>query len=238
MFKSFQYRSQEIEIMDDLEMEGKELSDTLDYLSWINKWLGGAQVTIDALNQLKDLWSESTPLKIIDLGCGGGDTLQLIAKWGEKKGVSLNLLGIDANQYTLAYAANKSKQYSNINYQQMNIFAEEFSKLQGDIYICELFLHHFQEEEIIELLKNCFDNGAKAVIVNDLQRHYLPYYLFNALMWLLRAPKMVVEDGSLSVKKGFVRKDIKKWVKALNAKQYSLKWKWAFRYQLILEKEI
>lgn len=46
------FRSEDIEIMDDLDMSGDLLIDTLDQLAIINKWLGGNKITIDGIKTL------------------------------------------------------------------------------------------------------------------------------------------------------------------------------------------
>ena len=90
-------RSNATELMDDFSMEGELLRDTLDKLGSINKWLGGNKITIDGVEKLLENQPKGKVYNIIDLGCGHGDTLRLIADFGRKKGYRLKLRGIDAN---------------------------------------------------------------------------------------------------------------------------------------------
>ncbi|MGK0428398.1 MAG: hypothetical protein ACJARX_000041, partial [Psychroserpens sp.] len=48
---STKYRSEEEEIMDDLDYNGPILHDALDKLAKINQWLGGNIVTINGLKK-------------------------------------------------------------------------------------------------------------------------------------------------------------------------------------------
>ncbi|WP_317045321.1 hypothetical protein [Formosa algae] len=48
------YRSEEEEIMDDLDYNGPILHDALDKLAKINQWLGGNAVTISGLKKSTD----------------------------------------------------------------------------------------------------------------------------------------------------------------------------------------
>jgi len=43
------HRSKEVEIMDDLDMSGELLIDTLDRIAQINRWLGGNKLTLSGL---------------------------------------------------------------------------------------------------------------------------------------------------------------------------------------------
>jgi hypothetical protein len=73
------------------------------------------------------------------------------------------------------------------------------------------------------------------MVVNDLHRHKLAYYLFK-IIGLFIKNKMVREDGLISVLRAFKRKDLEAISRQIKAK-YSVQWKWAFRYLWILKKE-
>jgi len=88
-------RSNATEIMDDFSLEGPILRDTLDKLAMINKFLGGNIVTINGVKSIIKNHSKSKEITIIDLGCGGGDILRDLAKYGQKKGYRFKLIGID-----------------------------------------------------------------------------------------------------------------------------------------------
>lgn len=245
MFNHFKTRiTNEAEIMDDLSMEGKELSDALDQLTAVNRFLGGHQIVLNGLkktvkqlqeneNNFDSNSNSNTPIKIADLGCGGGDTLRAIADWGKKNNLPLQLYGIDANAFTIKYAQKHSSSYANIQYLQKNIFAEDCNFKEYDIVICSLFLHHFNEEELLNFLQKCKDSHIKALLVNDLQRHWIPYYLFKLVCAVFRASKMTREDGLLSIRRAFTRTELDTLLKKSDIKDRQLQWKWAFRYQLI-----
>ena len=97
-------RSNGIEIMDDLDCKGDVVNQTLRELEFINRTLGGNQITVDGVNALVDK-TQQRPLVIIDLGCGGGDMLILLANHFKKKGVKAEFIGIDANPNIIAYAS-------------------------------------------------------------------------------------------------------------------------------------
>ncbi len=231
---STKYRTEETEIMDDFSINGYLLRDTLDKLASINKWLGGNKATINGLKKLIKYHPKSQPLTIIDLGCGGGDILRDIAKLGKKEGYKFKLTGIDANQDAMAYANELSKDYDNISFYQCDIFSEEFNTLKYDVVLATLFLHHFKEEELINFLSIVLKKTSLGIVVNDLHRHKLAYYLFKLLCVTIKN-RMVIEDGLTSVLRGFKRKELQYISKQLQG-NYEIKWKWAFRYQWIIRK--
>ncbi len=168
------------------------------------------------------------------MGCGNGDMLREVSKFGKKNGYKFALIGIDANQHTIAYAEQLSQNHEEISYIKQDIFSEDFHKNTYDIVLATLFLHHFTEEEIIKLLKPMVQNASLGVVVNDLNRNALAYYLFSGLCLFIKNP-MTKEDGLISILKAFKRGDLKRMATKLNVKN-QIAWKWAFRYQWIIQK--
>ncbi len=238
MFTSFKHRATETEIMDDLSMEGELLSTTLEEIQLVNRFLGGHQIAINGLKKtIPKIAGTNQVLKVADLGCGGGDTLKAIGVWAKKHEIPLQLYGIDANTFTLAHARKNTPllSYPNIHYLQQNIFSSNCSFKDYDIIICSLFLHHFNEAELLQFFQKCQTSKIKALLINDLQRHWLPYYLFKLLTSLLSATPMTKADGLLSIRKGFTRQELNNIFRQSNVKHCTLKWKWAFRYQAICQ---
>jgi len=228
------HRSKETEIMDDLDMTGELLIDSLDKIATINQWLGGNQVALSGLKFLLKNHPEEKELSIVDLGCGNGDILREIAKFGRKRGLKLQLLGIDANQATIDYAIKLSRDYPEIKYLKQDVLSEEFQNIKYDIALCTLFLHHFEDEIALSLIQSILKNARIGIIINDLHRHPMAYYLFNLLTLFIKN-KMVRDDGLLSILKGFKRKDLEYFAGQITFKS-TIKWKWAFRYQWVIYK--
>jgi len=229
------HRSSEIEIMDDFTMEGILIRDTLDKIEIINRFLGGNTVTIKGLKNLIKNQSKNKTITIVDLGCGNGDILRDVAKFGRKNNYSFKLIGIDANLAAINYAKELSKEYSELSFKTIDILSEDFKKESYDIVLCTLFLHHFKNEELISFLKTTIEKATIGVVVNDLHRHKLAYYLFKLIGFFIKN-KMVRQDGLTSVLRAFKRKDLENISKKIKV-HFSIQWKWAFRYLWILKKD-
>src|SRR5688572_33486771 len=95
----FKKRSEEIELMDDLQLSNDDLRRNLDELETINFWLGGHKVVLQALQKLLPQLRElNRPITVADVGCGGGDMLREIAKWGTRQGLEMNLTGVRSEE--------------------------------------------------------------------------------------------------------------------------------------------
>lgn len=227
-------RSLAVEMMDDFTIEGSVLRDTLDKLETINRLLGGNSVTLKGLKKILSKTSKTSTITIVDLGCGHGDILRDVAKFGRKNSYKFKLIGIDANNAAIDYAKSLSKDYPELSFETINIFSEDFKKLNYDIVLCTLFLHHLKNEELISFLKSTVKKASIGVVVNDLHRHKLAYYLFK-IIGLFIKNKMVKEDGLTSVLRAFKRNELET-ILTKTSVNFSIKWKWAFRYICILKK--
>lgn len=223
-------RSEEFEIMDDLSISGPVIAQTLKELNTINKRLGGNQISITAF---KKLTRSSDKLVLADLGCGGGDIMAEMAKWAKKNNKGASFVGIDANPHIVEYAEENTQQYPAITYQSLNIFSDEFKAMQFDIIHCCLFVHHFSTQELISLFKQFKKQARKGVIINDLHRHPLAYWSILLLTSLFSKSKMVKNDASISVARGFKKSELIEILNGAGIKSYRLSWKWAFRWKLI-----
>jgi 2-polyprenyl-3-methyl-5-hydroxy-6-metoxy-1,4-benzoquinol methylase len=229
------YRSTAPEIMDDFAMESEILRDALDKIASINQLLGGNKVTLDGVKTLINSKPFDQVIRITDIGCGNGDMLRTLADYAKKQGLHFNLKGIDANKFTINHAESLSATYPNITYSCSDIFEDLNKDEPCDIMLCTLTLHHFKDEEIIDLLNNFKRSATMGIVINDLQRSAVAYYLFKALCYVFRLNDMSREDGLISILRGFKRADLLKYSKQLNLKSSSIKWKWAFRYQWIIK---
>ncbi|MNK71490.1 hypothetical protein D3C87_909410 [compost metagenome] len=230
------YRTEEIEIMDDFSLEGEELIGALDQIASINQLLGGNKLTLHGIKELLKKADTSKTITVADIGCGNGDMLRMLAKYGKKQNLNFKLIGIDANAFTIDYARKLSKDFSNIEYLCMDIFSEEFNQLKYDIVLCTLTLHHFTSNQIADVMNTLNKNASIGIVVNDLHRSKLAYRLFELIGFVFNLNNMSRNDGLISILKGFKKKELESLSQKLNLKNYSINWKWAFRYQWIITK--
>jgi len=230
---NLKYRSEEEEIMDDLDSGGPLMDRTLKELEIINKWLGGNYVTLNGIKKLIKKRSEKT-IKIVDIGCGGGDMLKLIAKWAEKHDILVELIGIDANRHVVTFAENNCAGFDNINFKTVNIFSAEFEKIECDIFISTLFTHHFTEDELKSLFIKLHQQATLGVVINDIHRHFLAYHSIKLLTSLFSKSEMVKNDACLSVARAFHKNELVNILRKAQISNYSIGWYWAFRWQVVI----
>ncbi len=230
------YRTETPEIMDDFTLEGEVLREALDKIAKINQFLGGNSLTLKGVKELILTVPKSRLMTIVDVGCGNGDMLRVLSNYGKENNYSFNLIGIDANAFTVNHAKKLSESYSNITFQCEDIFEFDFSQSKCDVILCTLTLHHFKNPEIESFLTAFYDNSKLGIVINDLQRSGLAYRLFQIICFVFQLNSMSREDGLTSILRGFKKEELETFSKKLGFKKYKIQWKWAFRYQWIIRK--
>lgn len=228
----FSTRSDKVEIMDDLECSGEVLEQTLRELEFINKWLGGNKITIDAIAQLARS-SQGKEITIADLGCGGGEMLRLIDAWGKKNNLKLKLIGIDANPHIIAFAKKNLSDCPHICLETLNIFGREFRQRKYDIVIGTLFYHHFSDHQLTDFFKLLKHQVMLGYVINDIHRHWLAYYSIKILTHLFSRSPMVKYDAPLSVLRAFKKDELKNILEEAQPAEFAIRRRWAFRWQVI-----
>lgn len=232
MSSLFTHRSQQIEIMDDLECSGEVVDQTLRELEFINRWLGGNAVTLEGIRQLtkgheKESWA------IADLGCGGGDMLKLLANWGRKNNLTLILTGVDANAHIIDFARENCKSYPEISLETLDIFSPEFQQRKYDIIMGTLFYHHFTQDVLVDFFSKVKNQASTGLVINDIHRHWFAFHSIRLLTKFFSKSAMVQFDAPLSVLRAFTKKELIDILMKAGIQRYQLKWKWAFRWQVV-----
>lgn len=226
-----EHRSTETEIMDDLEISGPVIDQTLKELDIINRRLGGNQISTSVFRKLLRLHGITS---VADLGCGGADILIAMARIAKKQGKDVNFTGIDANPHIVEYAERHVSAWPNIRIACQNIFSPEFRSQSFDVIHCCLFTHHFTHGELTELLGALKQQTRVAILINDLHRHWLAWY---AIKWITRffsKSYMVRNDAAVSVARGFKRNELIAILRAAGIRQFTIRWRWAFRWQVVI----
>jgi ubiquinone/menaquinone biosynthesis C-methylase UbiE len=226
----FSQRSTEDEIMDDFGLSPDELHPVLKELDVINRFLGGFSVYYDAFKTLK-IESRNS---ISDWGCGGGDTFKVLQKHFDKRKIQPEYIGVDATPATLDYAKQQFKNQTHVQFILADVLKVDFKENQFDFVISSLFTHHFEDENWVKLIQKMIFSAKKAVVINDLHRHPFAYYAIGWLTTLFSKSPMVKHDSKVSVLRSFRKKELENLLEKAGAKVYTIKWMWAFRWQVII----
>jgi len=195
----FSRRAQLTELMDE-PCSYAELRDCLRDLTHVNRTILSYAPTLEWLGMFTHV--RGKPLHIVDVGCGGGDTLRRIEHWAREKKLEVRLTGIDLNPHATRAAREFSDGKTEIEWVTGDAYAYE-PETEIDLVISSLFTHHLSDVQIVRFLCWMEAVAVRGWFINDLRRGRLPYYAFRLLSQVMRWHRFVQHDGPVSVRRSF-----------------------------------
>ncbi len=140
----------------------------------------------------------SSSLRILDVGFGDGDMLRRIARWASKRGVAVELVGVDLNP--------RSEAAARVHGGAIRYVTGDYADLAGepwDVIISSLVAHHMTHAQLVAFLRFMQAHARIGWFVNDLHRHRFAHAGYPLLATLARWHPMVRHDGTLSIARSY-----------------------------------
>ncbi|WP_380784669.1 methyltransferase domain-containing protein [Sphingomonas sp. R86521] len=142
--------------------------------------------------------ARSKSLRILDVGFGDGDMLRRIARWAAKRGVSVELVGVDLNP--------RSEAAARVHGGAIRYVTGDYADLANepwDVIVSSLVAHHMSHAQLVAFLRFMEAHARVGWLVNDLHRHRFAHAGFPLLATLARWHPMVRHDGTLSIARSY-----------------------------------
>jgi 2-polyprenyl-3-methyl-5-hydroxy-6-metoxy-1,4-benzoquinol methylase len=197
------HRAQLTELMDE-PCSREELRACLRDIAKVNRWMMGYRpwfLWLDAM-----LPRLAGRVRILDVGCGNGDGIRRIAQWAAKRGIDVDMIGLDINADTVAIAADETSAAHNIQWICSDVFAYE-PPAQIHIVVSSLFTHHLDDSSVVRFVAWMEQHATLGWFINDLSRSAVPYRFFRIFSKLARLHPFVQHDGPVSIARAFQPED-------------------------------
>lgn len=148
----------------------------------LNRYFGGIQTLRSALRPFL-----RPGVRILDVGAASGDHAAAFPQ--------ATIVSLDLSPQHLRHAAGVRV--------AADAFAMPFAPQSFDIVMANLFLHHFETDEIVALLTQFRRLAKAAIVINDLERSRLAWSFLPLTAPVLRWHPMTVHDGTVSVAAAF-----------------------------------
>ncbi len=157
-------------------------------LARVNRYFGGHRILLKLIG---DLAARNESFSMLDVGAASGDVGAVVRRrYPRATVVSLDRLG-----FHLGGAAQPKL--------VADAFQLPFHAGSFDFVFSSLFLHHFTDGQVVELLANFKRLARRAVLAIDLERGPLAFRFLPATRWLFDWHDMFVSDGVISVQAAF-----------------------------------
>lgn len=189
----------EPEILDTLPPEDPRALRSRRDLRRVNSWMGNAEILVAALVKARKTAAFlQTRVQITELGAGDGNFLLQVAQKINFQDVNATLLDRQKN-----ISVETLKAFSKLGWRVEAVVADVFDWPQSseEIVIANLFLHHFENERLAELLQ-IISKRTKLFVAVEPSRA-LPPLFFSRLLWAIGCNDVTRHDAVVSVRAGF-----------------------------------
>ncbi|MGH9520225.1 MAG: methyltransferase domain-containing protein [Terriglobales bacterium] len=205
------------ELLDDDLGSPEEITRSLDELWWINQHLGGLSSWRKLLRQA----ALPRGLTLLDIGSGTGQ----VAAW----------IGTEMQARVVALDRRASHLGGDGRRVAADALRLPFLSSSFDVVTCNLFLHHFHGEPARALLGEMARVTRRAVIINDLERGWIPWLAIQTLG--VRFSRITRHDGPRSVGQAYTRLELEALARqAAPDMQARCRRYWPYRLGLLLER--
>jgi len=217
----FEKRSNEPERIDTGDYTPEEYATFLREIASINRYLGdGRALKKTLLREIEQ--SDLREFSVLDVGCGSGELLRIIAEFAAKTNRTASLTGIDLNPISSSTTRSESTEFPEIVSVQGDAFQLPFADGAFDYAISSLFFHHLTDEQIPIVLKEMSRISRRGIFVIDLHRDAIAYLGYKIFCVAFRISELVRHDGLLSIEKGFRPVDLRSLTAEAGLQDYSV----------------
>ena len=186
--------------------------------------------------QLRPFWTTNSPrpLRLLDVATGGGDVALGVARLAANRGLPLEVSGCDLSPTAIEHATGLARrlQIAQARFFQHDILTGDLPE-QYDVVMCTLFLHHLSESDTVTVLQRMSRAATQVVLVDDLCRTYIGYWLAWIGCRLLSRSPIVHVDGPLSVCGAYTINEIKELAEQAGLQQLKIWTHWPQRFLLM-----
>ena len=194
---SLAIRSRQEEQMDAPDLDPAIYEKVLHDLARVNRWTFTAH---PVLAFMKRAAGGMARFRLLDVGFGDGDILRAIARWARRRGIAVELVGVDLNENSVDAARAATPAGLAIDYR-----AGDYLDQAGpfDFVISSQVTHHMTDAQLMTFLRYMEEEARRGWLICDLHRHGFAYWGFPLLARLLLVHRIVREDGQLSIARSF-----------------------------------
>jgi len=226
------------EKMDDPNLPESDHELALKGLRRINRFSGTVshlahRILQVASRRAQDHW------EILDIGCASGENLiDLYARLSRQ--ISVRVTGWDISPFSIGkareLAAQRGFSEELVRFEVVDALKLSNAKPIADIVMNSLFMHHFDEPTVVELLRQSSGLASVAVLADDLHRTRFGWFLARLGCHLLSRSPVVHFDGPQSVRAAFTLEEIQRLAERAGLVDCKFVKHWPERYTLEWEK--
>jgi SAM-dependent methyltransferase len=162
--------------MDDPDADPELLGNALRFLRRVNRFFGYTRATLAHLRGFSRRWMPGEKIRILDLGTGSADIPLAILSWAERAGFDMYVMGLDLHARTVAAAARQAIGNPRLKIVCGDVLEMPLANGAFDYALANMFLHHLDDEQVVEVLRRMDALATRGIIFADLIRSRSAYH--------------------------------------------------------------
>ncbi len=195
-------RARGVELLDHPNAAPDEAAASYRFMRMVNRFFGGERPVRRFLAERWSASSKTAPLAVLDVGSGDCTLPVQLSRWCRRRGIEAHFTCVDACDYAATAASRVlgAAKDDRVRFLQADAF-ELPGGTRYDCAVASMFLHHFDDEIIPQVVEAVLSVTDGPLLVNDLQRSALN--LAGAWLLSLGWNDTVRQDAVQSVRRGF-----------------------------------
>ncbi len=198
------------ELLDGGAAPPAEIARSLADLRRINRWLGGAGVLLQIL-EAEARRARLTRFSLLDVGAASGDLAAAVAR--RFPGARVVLCDLQPNHLPRNGAARVAAAAASLPFRESSF----------DFVSASLLLHHFVDAAAVSLLRLFGRLARRAVLINDLERHWFPAAFIGVTSPLFARSPITRHDAVASIRQAFRPRELDSLARAAGFEDLSVR---------------
>ena len=195
-------RATELEFLDATDCDPQLAFWSYRFMRLVNRFAGGTRAVKNFLAKEISRCARNQSTRVLDIGSGTCDIPLAITDWARRQSKRIEFTCIETNKTALTIAAENIRRSGCDSIELKNENFLEFEPHQRfDYAVGSMFFHHFQDDQIVQIIERLRSYVLRGVLINDLRRNSISYTSCFFLVCVL--PTGVRHDALLSIRKGF-----------------------------------
>jgi len=191
------------ELLDDDLGDPADVEASLLDLWRLNRRFGGVSGSLRLLDRFFAR-TGARQVRILDTGAGDGRLAAWLQQELARRGFEARFCVLDRRFSHLSYGQPSPDPLDRVAASALEL---PFQHGSFDVAMCNLFVHHFSGAALNALLREMMRVAREAVLVNDLERRWLPYLFIRYAPFAARSP-ITRHDGAASVRQAYTRREL------------------------------
>lgn len=220
-----------------LRFEGPELLDRDDTPAAVKRRLLGDVQRLTKILRLDRLWTRrigamivearrtrrGKPVRVLDVGAGGGGLLFRIGDWAARRRIPVELHGIESDAGAVEAARRLAgEEGRRVEFREGDARALDFEAGGADVVVTTFLLHHLSPGDAANVLHELDRVAAVNYFAFDLRRNLPTVPALWALLRLFALEAPTRHDSLLSLRKGYTIREVEALLRAAGVSNFAV----------------